>query len=149
MLLSYFQFFVAAKAVNLVGYPVGEVGDVAFVAADVEDVDGNLVTRYYPHLTGLCAGSHHMHLYLLTQSQERSPMPSRDDKSSFIAAHTMKLAALLKSAFHSRVSAASVLWKINGVGFAHNADSTFFHLTRRYAKWFYSHILFSRFYFQP
>ena len=65
MLLSYFQFFVAAKAVDLVGYPVGEVCDVAFVAADVEDIDGDLIARYYPHLTRLRTRCHHMHLNLL------------------------------------------------------------------------------------
>lgn len=108
----------------MVGNSVREIGYIAFVAADVEDVERNLIARDYPHLTRLCTSGNNMHLNLLTQSQQRSPMPSRNDKRSFIAAHTMKLAALLESTFHSRISAASVLWEINCSCFAHSIENT-------------------------
>ena len=103
----------------MVGNSIRKVGYIAFVAAYVEDVERNLIARDYPHLARLRTRGHHMHLNLLAQSQQRSPMPSRNDKRSFIATHTMKLAALFESAFHSSISAASILWEIKRVGFAH------------------------------
>ena len=56
MLLSYFQFFVAAKAVDLVGNPVWEVGDIAFVAADVECIEGYFATGVVAEVFSVAAG---------------------------------------------------------------------------------------------
>ena len=46
-------------------------------------------------------------------------MTSGDDKGSLVATDMVKLAALFESAFHSHISAASILWEVDGIGFTH------------------------------
>lgn len=47
-------------------------------------------------------------------------MTSRYDKRTVIATYMMKLATPFKGTFHSRISAASILWKVKCVGLAHS-----------------------------
>lgn len=105
------QLLITAEAIDLIGDPIREVRYVAFVAADVQQVNGNLVTRLHHHLARLRAGRHHPHLDFLTQRQQRHAVTCGDDKSTIVAFHTVKRRASLKGMLHRRISPPRILWE--------------------------------------
>ena len=118
------EFLGAAQPIHLVGYPVREVVHVALVLADVEEVDGYLVARDDAYLARLRPRRRHMYLYLLAQCQQRRPVAGRHHECLVVAPDARELPARLEGTLHRRICPPRILREGDGVGFAHEWEST-------------------------
>ena len=115
--LPQLYFLIAAKAVNLVADVILKALHVFLVCAKVKQIKDGTRRRLHHNLARVAACGHHLHLHLLAERRQPSPVPRFDDKQVIVEFHAAELSAFgLKQMPDGRVGRAGIVREGEGDG---------------------------------